>query len=317
VTVYRVFTNHSFLNVTFLAMQKEYEYEDKAMGTDVAISITSNDKELSDTLGAQMLHTIHEYEHRFSRFRAESELSVLNRVKEKIVSDTFLETVQEAYRLFVVTRGIFNPLVQIRKLGYTRSFNDPNFGKDIEEDTEPYDIDFSATIIDLQHKKIILNDGQMLDFGGFLKGYLATLLCNSLATFYPRITGAIVNIGGDIHTYGLDPHDELFTFTIFNPIQNTEIIVPAHNTSIATSGSYNRTWKQGDRNIHHILDATGIQNPKTDIVSATVLHKDGSTAEAYAKVFLSIGPTEALKLLPERKISFVVIDAKGKVTKNI
>ncbi len=298
-------------------MQKEYGYEDKAMGTDVAISIISKDKELSDTLGARVLHTIHEYEDRFSRFRAESELSVLNRDKEKIVSDTFLEAVQEAYRLFVVTRGMFNPLVQISRFGYTRSFDDSRFGQDTEEEAKPYDIDFSATIIDSHHKKITLSEGQMLDFGGFLKGYLATRLCNTIATFYPRITGGIVNIGGDIHTYGLDSNEELFTFAIYNPITNTEIIVPAHNTSIATSGSYKRTWKQGDRKIHHILDATGIQNPQTDIVSATVFHKEGSTAEAYAKVFLSLGPTEALKLLLHEKLSFIVIDANGTVTKNI
>lgn len=298
-------------------MLNEHVYEDKAMGTDAVISIVSKDEEISNTLGAQALQTIHNYENQFSRFLPQSELSVLNNVKEKIVSDTFLDATQEAYRLFVVTHGIFNPLVQINRFGYALSFDDPNFGKDATEDTTPYDINFSETIIDLPHKKITLRAGQMLDFGGFLKGYLATHLCNHIASFYPHITGVIVNIGGDIHTYGLDHKEKLFVFAIYNPITNTEIHVPVHNSSIATSGSYKRNWKQGGRNVHHILDSTGKDNPETEIVSATVLHKEGSTAEAYAKVFLSVGPTKAQELLSEEKISFIVIDAHGQVTKNI
>ncbi len=145
------------------------------MGTDFSIAIVCYEQTLADMLAEQAIEKIRMYEAQFSRFLADSELSILNRDKDMPVTETFMQVTQKAYELFTRTKGIFNPLVQIERLGYTKNFDDINTDE-IEEDTQPYNIDFTTTRIDPLHQRVTLTAGQKLDFGGFLKGYLAELL---------------------------------------------------------------------------------------------------------------------------------------------
>ncbi len=296
-------------------MVTEYNYEGKAMGTEFSIAIICDSKTVADTKATEIQAQIHSYETRFSRFKRESELSQLNTKKDMVVSDTFLSVVEEAYALFVRTKGVFNPLLQIERLGYDRSFETISQENAIEPGEE-YDIDFTTTTIDQSSNRIILQEGQKLDFGGFLKGYLATKLCTALMRDAKGITGAIVNIGGDLHACGSDVDGKPFVFEIFNPITNTNLEVILTNQSLATSGTYKRTWQHGDTQVHHILDASGTHNPQTDIVSASVIHTEGSTAEAYAKVFLGAGVEEALRIISDEKCSYIIIRQNGTIERN-
>ncbi len=287
------------------------------MGTDVSIALVCHDKELADTLAYAGLEKIRAYEARFSRFLSTSELTRVNTEKDTKVSPTFMEVTQKAYELFVRTKGIFNPLVQIEKLGYTKNFDDIDENNATNDDAV-YDIDFSATIVDSARSRIILNEGQKLDFGGFLKGYLAEVLAREIKDHSPLIAGVIVNIGGDIHAQGYDEEGNEFTFTIYNPVtKDDNITVTLHNKSLATSGTYKRAWVNKNSPVHHILDVSGAQNPNSDIVSASVIHEDGGTSEAYAKVFLSMRPEDATVLLQEGKtLPYVLIRSTGDVIKN-
>lgn len=298
-------------------MQKEYEYNGKAMGTDFSISIVSDSEEVAHTCAQNAINTITSYESRFSRFLPESELSTLNRIKDMTVSDTFFDVVEEAHRLFVSTHGVFNPLVQIARLGYTKDFDSLETNA-LSEDDDEYSIDFTETRLNRDANRIILLPGQKLDFGGFLKGYLATRLAREIKNYSPLISGVIVNIGGDIHTEGLDEDGSKFEFTIFNPITGKDdILIPLKDGCLATSGIYKRAWERDGKAIHHILDPTGAQNPDTNIVSASVVHESGGTAEAYAKVFIALGLEKALTLLPEKHIHYLLITDNGDVKTNI
>ncbi len=302
---------------------KEYEYTGKAMGTTFSISIISPSPELADGLSILAIQKIYDYEKRFSRFIPTSELSLLNTSKDMIVSPLFLDVVAEAYRMFKATKGIFNPLVQIERMGYTVDFDTlcaknqthttiPETVSDV-----PYDIDFSSTHIDTNNSRIILNEGQKIDVGGFLKGYLAEVLCNDIRTANPLIEGVVVNIGGDIHTKGCDATGKPFICTIYNPITQAEIPITLHNQSLATSGTYKRQWQQSEKHVHHILDASGIRNSENDIVSASVIHTHGSHAEAYAKVFVSVDLYNALQILSGEPFHYVIINKNGTVISNV
>lgn len=291
---------------------KEYEYNGKAMGTDFSISIITDSQKVADVLAREAIEQISAYENCFSRFLPDSELSILNREKSGVVSERFMAVVQRAYTLFVATKGIFNPLVQIERLGYRTTFSDTS---DTAE--EPYDIDFSSTKIDLHTRLITLGHGQKFDFGGFLKGYLAELLATKIKNV-PCIQGVIINLGGDIHTLGVDENADTFVFDIYNPFTQKEALsVPLHNQSLATSGTYKRQWHTAQGMTHHILNAQGTHNPASDIVSASVIATDGATAEAYAKVFLSVGETEAQQILQDKQLSFIVIKNDGTIVTNI
>lgn len=293
---------------------QEYEFTGKAMGTDYAVSIVCNSKNLAESISKDTINKIAEYEKRFSRFLPESELSRLNSNKDMIVSEEFMTVTMKALELFIVTKGIFNPLVQIERLGYDRDFSKIAESKFLEN-TDPYDIDFETVNLNDENNRIILRDGQKLDFGGFLKGYLAEILCKKIMEQSILITGAIVNIGGDLHTQGTDADGKLFIFDIYNPVTEEDIPIVLHNQSLATSGTYKRAWTKLNAPVHHILDSSGLSNPESDIISASIIGTDGGRTEAYAKVFLSL-EEKALKILPEEDLTFVLIKKDGSITKN-
>ncbi len=294
---------------------KEYEFTGKAMGTDYALSIVCSDEDLAVRISEESIHEIEAYEKQFSRFLTDSELSRLNNTKNMLVSEEFIKVTKKARELYILTKGIFNPLVQIGRMGYDKDFSTLK-GSTREESTNTYNIDFETTTLDEKAMKIILKEGQKLDFGGFLKGYLAEKICKKMMHSSPLVVGAIVNIGGDLHTQGVDAEGEFFTFDIYNPITEEEIPVTLHNQSLATSGTYKRVWARSDTQVHHILDSSGIRNPDTDIISSSVINTDGGTAEAYAKVFLSLGE-KAHEILPENNTLFVLIKKDGSVIQNL
>lgn len=302
-------------------MIKEFEHIGKAMGTDYSIAIVGNSEQEAKEMYNVASKTIEDYEAKFSRFIPTSELSVLNEKKDMIVSPEFLEVTLQSYKLFTLTHGIFNPLVQVARFGYNKTFdelkNNPSVDNSAKAD-EQYDIDFSTTTIDEQSSRITLRVGQKLDFGGFLKGYLAEKIAKRLMLDYPRTTGVVINLGGDIHTRGLDENGNKFVFHIYNPVlDNEEIAITLYNQSLATSGTYKRKWMHNGLEVNHVLDPSGNENPITNIVSASVIHQSGSAAEGYAKVFLSLGSINTLKVLGQKEISYVTINNHGEIIKNI
>ena len=51
---------------------------------------------------------------------------------------------------------------------------------------------------------------------------------------------------------------------------------------------------------HHIIKPSDVNNPISEVVSASVVYEDGATAEAFAKYLLINGPDSIdQKLLPE------------------
>ncbi len=296
---------------------KEYEYTGKAMGTDYSVAIICNSQDLADKLASKAVSKIQNYKNKFSRFLSESELCKLNKEKSLVVSREFMEVTLESYKLYKLTKSYFNPLFQIERLGYDRDFDLLNNTVSKKDDSN-YDIDYSSVVINEATSKITLRDNQKLDFGGFLKGYLAEKLCKEIIGNSQDILGAIVNIGGDLHTQGVDVNGNNFVFNIYNPTTDHEdISVPIHNQSLATSGTYKRKWQNGEAFVHHILDASGSQNPRTNVISVSVIHDKGGASEAYTKVFLNIEPDEALKILGENKIKYILIKMDGTIIKKI
>lgn len=292
----------------------EFTHTGKAMGTDFSISIVCESAETARALLEGAGDTIHAYEERFSRFLPESELSQLNTARAMTVSPDFLEVLLEAQRLFMLTRGVFNPLVQIERLGYTTSFETLEDAPVPPVANDTYNINFSTTSIDSLTGSVILSEGQRLDFGGFLKGFLAEKIARKIMESENDIQGVIVNLGGDIHTRGVDSGGAPFLFSIYNPItQKDDFHIPLKDTSLATSGTYKRTWMQSGVPTHHILDISGTQNPESNIVSASVIHERGGMTEACAKVFLTLGPERACTLLAGITLRYIIITSNGTV----
>jgi thiamine biosynthesis lipoprotein len=295
---------------------KEFAYETKAMGSEVSLSFVT-DKE-QDALNAKddALKVISQYELCFSRFITDSELSLLNTNKKSIVTEKFYEIFTCAIQLSVQTGGAFNPLLHIASLGYTKTF------QDIEEVTQhpeqkSYDIDITKIQTNPKNRSIQLTTNQNLDFGGILKGFLSEKIARDIEKKYTEFQGVIINLGGDLHTRGVDEDGDIFIFNIYNPVTKQEHEIALRNQSLATSGTYKRSWITSEGVYNHILDTSGTKNPKNSILSASVVGTNGSVCEAYTKVLINKPLKEAVQLLQKEKLQYLAVDSNGKTTTNL
>jgi thiamine biosynthesis lipoprotein len=288
---------------------KEFEFNERVMGTDLSIALVTPSEAEAATIFNESYAALCTYEAQFSRFIPTSELSLLNLERSRRVSPFFIALLTRAHDLYTETHGYFNPLVQIERFGYTKTYEALKDGAHTQDST-PYNIDFDAVVIDEDTLTVTLIEDQKLDFGGFLKGHLAEVEAKRIMATYPTVTGVIVNIGGDIHTRGFDEHGHAFVFEIENPCTGIPLTIPLTNTSLATSGTYTRTWEASGTLMHHILARDGTHNPDTHVISASIIHPHGAYAEAFAKTLLMLEP-DALTLLTRENMRYTLTYQDG------
>lgn len=290
----------------------EHIFESRLMGSDLVVSIVMSSADMAQREYERARALGDGYERRFSRFIPTSELSCLNDSRDAKVSPEFMDVISTGFALYRATEGTFNPLVQIARLGYDVSFDVLTGTR--RADQRPYDVQPSSVCIDGTNRHITLTEGQRLDVGGFLKGMVAERMAKTIQ----GADGVIVNIGGDIYTTGKDENGSPFGFDIYDPTNDQmAVIVSLTDGAIATSGVYRRTWETDGKQVHHILDETGIQNPKSDLVSATIIAEHGHEADAYATAAIVLGSEKAAHLLRQRGLGYVFITQEGKTIMNI
>ncbi len=284
---------------------QEFEFQKKIMGTDLSVSIVTEHQHTADQCFEATWKNLQAYEKQFSRFDPQSELSQLNQKRTLRVTSLFLEILQLGISLSKKTRGYFNPLFQIERFGYTATF-DKIKGTAQKSQQGTYNICIDDIEVDTENRTVTLIEDQKLDFGGFLKGHLAEIEARRIQDSHPTIQGVIVNIGGDIHARGVDAVNEPFIFEIANPVTLETIAIPLLDRSIATSGTYKRTWISDGDTIHHILDQNGQHNPTTPIVSASVIHEHGAPSDAYTKILMALTIDEVEKTVGEHVRGFTI-----------
>ncbi len=128
-----------------------------------------------------------------------------------------------------------------------------------------------------------------LDLGGSAKGYAVDKAIDALRAL--GIGNAIVNAGGGLHAIGAHG-DRPWRVGIRNPAQPGIIasLEMGDNESVHTSGNYERFFDYQGKRYHHILDPrTGY--PAEGVLSVTVVHPDGTLADAADDALFIAGPS--------------------------
>lgn len=293
-------------------MLKEFNYHTRVMGCDFDLTFLTKDISVADQCFTRAVEMAEFYEKKFSRFNANSELSILNTAKSMAVTKEFFDVYEMALSLYRETSGIFNPLLQVSQIGYTKSFEKISSG---DESLHIGNLRYNQNINDIvvNRDTITLQNDQLLDFGGFLKGYVVEKIAQELH----ECMDLIVNIGGDLFAKGKDENNENFVIEIEHPLdEKKNIFVSVNNEALCTSGTYKRKWIADGEKYHHIIDSMTRRNSKTDIISASVMHSSGSYADAYATYAISVGSKKAEKFFISKNINFVLICENGAIIKS-
>ncbi len=285
-------------------MQK-YSAAEGHCGTRVEIA-ASPDSPAARAAVAEAFSLFAETEREFSRFLPDSALSRLNREKRLAASPRFRGLLALSRGLHAATRGAFNPLVRVARLGYSASLGGAGFGAE-ERGAEP-DLDLAG--VREKNGEIYLRESQALDFGGIAKEdaadrAAALLSARGIAHFF-------VNAGGDIVARGNNPSGLPWGAAVENPLGEGWLgTVRVRDAAVATSGSYRRKWARPDGSpAHHLVDPSTGGN-RFGTVSATVLADSCARAGAFAKAACLLEPGAALAALARDGLRGLLVTAGG------
>jgi len=291
----------------------------RAMGTDCHVLVTASDG-LDDALAALARERIEILEQCWSRFRPDSELSVLNatagRGPRPVSADLLLlvERMHEAWRL---SDGLFDPTIleSLRLLGY-----DADFATVTSRATpSAYDIPatpapgMSGVAIDRRHSAIALPDGVGIDPGAIGKGLAADIVAEELAA--AGASAVLVNLGGDLSVAGqmdgpwvIGIEDERLPSDHAERILRLLEFPPGtERFGVTTSTTLKRRWAQGRR--HHVIDPRTGSMSVGDLRQVTVVGTRAWEAEVLATTALLMPSMQAREWLAARDVTaFLLTD---------
>jgi FAD:protein FMN transferase len=279
-------------------MQTEFQ----AMGSHISILLDADTPETTLALN-QVPVWFEEWEQSLSRFRENSELTMVNRSAgtRVRVSPTFWQVLQIALDMEIASEGLVTPAVldALETIGYKHSFAG-GVPDTVLQTENPNFATTDVTEIQLfpESQEIRLPEGMRLDFGGTAKGWAAHQTMLRLAKFGP----ILVNAGGDISISGLQTDGTPWKVGIIDPLQPAMDMVrlTVGSCGVATSGKDYRKWLQDGILRHHIIDPRTGLPAETDILSASVSAPTVMEAEMAAKVLFILGSEDGADWLKQQ-----------------
>lgn len=243
----------------------------RAMGTEIDLLVDASGATAALSAAEDEFHRL---EAILSRFRQDSDLSLLNRAGRLDAGPDLLRVTELALAAREDTGGRFDPTVHdaVVAAGYDRTF------ESIAVDGPVPEARACGGEVRIDRGAIELGDGVRLDFGGIGKGYAADRAAEVLAIAGP----CLVNAGGDIAV-----RDGAWPIAV----QTATGLLTVELTSgaLATSGRDRRRWQRGGRELHHLIDPATGTSAGGGLVRATVVASDAVVAEVWAKALFLAG----------------------------
>lgn len=265
--------------------------------------ITIYDKPTEQAFSAAFSR-IREIEQRMSLYSSTSEIANINAKAGiepvQVGNDTFA-VIQKALELATLSEGAFDitigPLVKAWDIGG----DNPRKPSDEEIASLLPLIGYSMVELDEAAKTVYLpKKGMALDLGGIAKGYAADEAARILRSH--GVERAIINLGGNILTLGKKQDGSLWRIGIQDPESSRgeyAMIVQLEDTSLVTSGPYERFLLLEGELYHHILDTKTGYPVETDFSSASIITKNSLLADALSTSVYALGLEKGLALLNE------------------
>ncbi|MCX6822849.1 MAG: FAD:protein FMN transferase [candidate division SR1 bacterium] len=270
------------------------------MGTEVTITIFG-DKDVHHDID-KVFQLFQDMETEFSRFQENSSLSKLNEDRTGMVSERFLEVLGLCKTLYTETGGYFNPLINVRQLGYSADFHSHAFKK---EDLD-LEINLDFETVEIVGNQVTLQQGQQLDLGGIVKGYAVDQAKNFLKSI--GYTDFIIDAGGDIFCSGLTDTKQKIVVGIDSPFVSGNLFatLQLQDKAIATSGTYRRKRTIDQESFHHIINPLTSDNP-SEIISISLIAEHCYFADAYATACIAMGLEKTLAFLKKQSIDGLIM----------
>jgi thiamine biosynthesis lipoprotein len=290
----------------------DFGFEFTAMGTRCHLRLCAASEAVASAAAAQAITEVRRIEHKYSRYRADSIVSIINAAagstRPVAVDAETAGLLQFAAQLHDYSDGLFDITSGILRRAW-----------DFASGKLPARKTVRALLprVGWQHvvwdgSSIALKrPGMELDFGGFGKEYAADAAAGVLMR--AGITGGTINLGGDVRLIGPHPDGMPWVIAIAHPRQPGAVVASIQLTAgaLATSGDGERFMEVAGQRYCHILDPrTGW--PVSHWQSVSVAGPTCLAAGALTTIAM-LKREQAHEFLRGQGVGFLSIDANGRI----
>ncbi|WP_396193979.1 FAD:protein FMN transferase [Flavobacterium sp.] len=288
------------------------------LGSPFEITVVTNDTLQANEYEDMAVAEVKRIENLISDWIPTTPLSEINKnagIKPVRVPQELIDLIERSIKISKLTDGAFD-------ISYASMDRIWKFDGSMKEMPSPEAIKKSVAkvgyqniLIDQENQTVFLKlEGMKLGMGGIGQGYIADKI-KALLSSKGCIAG-LVNVSGDISTWGKQPNGQPWKVGIKNPMNKNKIFAtfPLEDTAVETSGSYEKYVTFNGKRYSHIID-TRTGYPATGLISVSVFAKTTELADALATGVFVLGKEVGMDLINQLPgIGCIMVDEDGKIT---
>ncbi len=290
------------------ASSQESEVTYFAMDTVMSFRVLGND-EAASTAFAELDSMLGRYEAMWSVTDPDSEISAANRGETVTLNAETAELISFALEMNSLTDGALDITMYpvLREWGFTTGDHKV---PDHERTAELLALT-GCEKVQLDGDVLSLDDGAQIDLGAVAKGYAGDLISEHFRSC--GVTSALLDLGGNIHTIGLNPDGSPWRLGIRDPFGDGNIaVLELSDKAAVTSGGYERYFSENGRNYCHILDPKTGAPADSGLTSVTIVGEQGRLCDALSTAIYVMGREDAERLWREHSgFDMILIDDNG------
>lgn len=285
---------------------------------DTVITITLYESENSaDSLLTDCFSLCEKYENLLSRTKEGSDIYRINHAHGTpvTVDEKTISVLQTALTYARQSDGIVDPTIapvsSLWDFSTQCTLKEPHVPDDKEIQKLLQHVDYNC--IQISGNTVTLLDSEaQIDLGFIAKGFIADELKSYLLS--QGVKSGIINLGGNVLTIGCKPSGEAYQIGIQKPFdaQNTAMFsIPVTDSSVVSSGCYERYFYLENTLYHHILDTSTGYPVKNELLSVSILSSSSIQGDALSTLCYALGLEDAMTLMektPDAEAIFILND---------
>ena len=291
-------------SLTGCGSETTYSQDFYAMNT--AMNITAYGANAQDAI-TKSISYINALEADISRTRETSDIYAVNHAEGKTVtvSEQTADVLRNALELAQETEGYFDPT--IAPLSDLWGIGTEDAAVPMQEEIDAVLPLVDDTRVKLDGTEVTIPADMQIDLGGIGKGYAADHVAEILRD--ADVEHATISLGGNVYAVGSKDKGLPWTVGITNPDEPGSwfAALKVSDTSIVTSGDYERYFEQDGKRYCHIFDPKTGYPAETDLRSVTVVSADSTSADAYTTALFVMGLDRAMEYCETHDIEAIFV----------
>lgn len=273
-------------------------------------------------LAEQTEQQLQQIEQWFDAYDSDSSLGKINSATEQVTAPEIIAVLDSALAVARLSGGAYDPtirpLVKLWDIGGVS----PRVPAAAAITAALRLVDYRQVKIDRDNNRVSFAlDGMALDLGSIAKGYAGDLLASSLQQQGVKV--ALINLGGNVLLIGnkidgspwrvrlrsglaSDDSDDLGAYSL-------ELAI-SRPLAVATSGIYERFFRQDGRHYHHLLDSRTGYPVDNSLASVTVFADSSIAADAFSTALFVLGEQRGKELAEKLGLEVIFVGRDGQIS---